>query len=89
MGCARDREKKGTESKRCLHSLRPKAVAGMSAVVRWVYGRNTGDLPIMKRSEMTPSPPLIISSGVASGVAWGVQRDVPGERRFLGRGSCA
>ena len=28
----------------------------MSAVVRWVFGRDTGDLPIMKRSEMTPKP---------------------------------
>ena len=27
----------------------------MSAVVRWVFGRDTGDLPIMKRSEMTPT----------------------------------
>ena len=28
----------------------------MSAVVRWVFGRDTGDLPIMKRSEMTLKP---------------------------------
>src|ERR1019366_3527487 len=29
------------------------AIAGMSAVVRWVFGRDTADLPIMKRSGMT------------------------------------
>jgi len=28
-------------------------IAGMSAVLRWALGRDTGDLPIMERSEMT------------------------------------
>ena len=30
------------------------AIAGMSAVLRWVFGRDMGDLPKMKRSGMTP-----------------------------------
>ena len=37
-----------------------------------------------QRNDVSPSPPLISSSGGASGVAQGVQRDVPGERGFLG-----
>jgi len=51
-----------------------------------VCGRQS---PIMKRSEMTPSPATDFSSRVAFGVAHEVQRDVPRERGFLGRGSCA
>jgi hypothetical protein len=63
----------------------------MSAVVRWVSGRDTDDLPVMERSEMmfpkNPATDLLwLRSG---GVAQGMQRDVPGERGFLGRGSGA
>jgi len=66
-------------------------IAGMSAVARWVFGRDRGDLPVMKRSEMMypQTPPLIFSRCRASGVALGVPRDVPVERGFLGRGSGA
>ena len=28
-------------------------IAGMSAAVRWVLGRDATDLPVMERSEMT------------------------------------
>jgi len=87
----------GIDSKKMRFHLFPLLpIAGMSAVARWVFGRDRGDLPIMERSEMTPKPlpaagrpPLIFSIGGASGVALGVQRDVPDERGFLGRGSGA
>jgi hypothetical protein len=63
----------------------------MSAVVRWVSGRGTGDLPVMERSAMmfSKTPPLISCGCGAAGVAQGMQRDLPGERGFLGRGSGA
>lgn len=45
-------------------------ITGMSAMVWRVFGRNTGDLPIMKRSRMSPKPPPLISTNCgASGVA--------------------
>jgi hypothetical protein len=45
----------GIDSKKMRFHLFPLLpIAGMSAVARWVFGRDRGDLPIMERSEMTP-----------------------------------